>query len=281
MTSVMQGRIELFNFKTFEDKRHNRNGSDKDVTDLHDCFKLCNTDEKAPKVGNNLSSLTAARLTEKLSRIAKSDFTNVRYLLCFFSSHGDGHGILTKDMLYYPLSKIIDHFNDTNCPDLRGIPKVFVIQACRGNEYDDGCDLYGQLDMLNITSQDSEETDLGGIEALTVLSPKLKAIENVRPIINTSLRDLHAMMPNDCIVAFSTPPNRFSWRSRTKGGYYVQAFIKTMHDFKRKGRQMDMTCILLATNEILATNFSSQAKSAPNKRQIGEFVSTLRRKFVL
>merc|ERR1739838_474593 len=56
-------------------------------------------------------------------------------LICAISSHGnEDDEILTKCMSSVPLVDFVEPFSDTKCESLRGKPKVFIVQACRGRK---------------------------------------------------------------------------------------------------------------------------------------------------
>lgn len=43
-------------------------------------------------------------------------------------------GIYGTDGKPIPIEQIVNYFNGSNCPSLRGKPKLFFIQACGGGE---------------------------------------------------------------------------------------------------------------------------------------------------
>ncbi|XP_025050143.1 caspase-14 [Alligator sinensis] len=54
-------------------------------------------------------------------------------------SHGTRNGYISgKDEVKVNLKDIFPLFNNANCPKLRGKPKIFIIQACRGGNVDEG-----------------------------------------------------------------------------------------------------------------------------------------------
>ena len=53
-------------------------------------------------------------------------------------THGEDGGIVYAYDQPYELSLIWSFFTADNCPSLAGRPKIFVIQACRGNQLDHG-----------------------------------------------------------------------------------------------------------------------------------------------
>ena len=59
---------------------------------------------------------------------------------CFFlavSSHGERGSLLGTDGARVSIeAAVLSPFNGAHCPSLRGKPKVFFLQACRGTEKD-------------------------------------------------------------------------------------------------------------------------------------------------
>lgn len=101
--------------------------------------------------------LTAHDMKKMFREAAKTKaHRNAECFVVILMSHGtngkikgvDGEDV---DLLY----DVFRRFNNVNCPDLQGKPKIFFIQACRGDEYDngtkgvrdtqDGCDMFGRI----------------------------------------------------------------------------------------------------------------------------------------
>lgn len=59
-------------------------------------------------------------------------------LICFIMSHGSQEGITTADRRYIKVDEITAMFCGDQCPALATKPKLFFIQACRGNVDDKG-----------------------------------------------------------------------------------------------------------------------------------------------
>ncbi|EDO31564.1 predicted protein, partial [Nematostella vectensis] len=58
--------------------------------------------------------------------------------ICVIMSHGGKNGILTNDLNFVDVDEITGKFQGTNCPQLATKPKLFFIQACRGDDVDKG-----------------------------------------------------------------------------------------------------------------------------------------------
>jgi len=71
-------------------------------------------------------------------------------LICAISSHGNENDeILTKCTSWVPLVDFVEPFSDTKCESLRGKPKVFIVQACRGNKKEKDGNYYTPSKMNN------------------------------------------------------------------------------------------------------------------------------------
>lgn len=74
-------------------------------------------------------------ITEKVSSI---DHSSSDCLLVAVLTHGDEGEIIYAHDCPYQISCVWTQFTGDRCPSLIGKPKIFIIQACRGNELDHG-----------------------------------------------------------------------------------------------------------------------------------------------
>jgi hypothetical protein len=86
--------------------------------------------------------LTATDINHLLDNISKRDeLVQHHALVVIILSHGHQRGaILGKDFRvssrgYIRDKEVFKKFNDLNCPQLRGKPKIFIFNACRGGNY--------------------------------------------------------------------------------------------------------------------------------------------------
>ncbi|KAL4239204.1 hypothetical protein ACF0H5_000021 [Mactra antiquata] len=98
-------------------------------------------------------NLTKPELLNVLLDAQRTDHSNCDCFLFMISTHGleqknalkggqKDHALVCADEQLIFTSSIIEMFNDTNCPSLKGKPKIFLIQACRGEELDHGHDVF-------------------------------------------------------------------------------------------------------------------------------------------
>lgn len=89
-------------------------------------------------------NLTKSETLYQLNKARHTDHSDCDCFVFMISTHGlehqnalkhgkNDHALVCADDQLIYTSTIMEMFNDTNCPTLRGKPKIFLIQACRGN----------------------------------------------------------------------------------------------------------------------------------------------------
>ncbi|KAH3862874.1 hypothetical protein DPMN_025849 [Dreissena polymorpha] len=133
---------QTFNHQAFRDGAH------KDVEYLYNiAYKLRLTVYKGKNT--NMSFTETKQLLEDVRCLDHSDSD---MLALGISTHGleqpnpnakgkSDHALVCSDDRMIFTSTITEMFSDDNCPSLKDKPKLFIIQACRGEEHDSGADL--------------------------------------------------------------------------------------------------------------------------------------------
>lgn len=136
MTARPRGYCLIVNNVDFElDLFPTRRGSDQDANRFDQLFKQLGFDTIMTR------NLTADQMRSKFQELASACRPEHDALFVFILSHGSEYGIYGTDGFeVYLESEIISCFDNRNCKALIGKPKVFVIQACRGNSADFGGD---------------------------------------------------------------------------------------------------------------------------------------------
>ncbi|XP_029602351.1 caspase-14-like [Salmo trutta] len=67
-----------------------------------------------------------------------SSSENISCVFVVTSSHGHRDVIIGADKKMLSVKDIIEPFGDELCPKMKGKPKVFIIDACRGSNHDPG-----------------------------------------------------------------------------------------------------------------------------------------------
>ncbi|XP_071534947.1 caspase-1-like isoform X2 [Panulirus ornatus] len=108
-------------------------------------------------------NLNKANFLLQLYKVSQQDHTDSDGLVLVFMSHGGLHGKTNKEFIWTYDAKVDTielwkNFNAEKCPSLAGKPKMFFIQACRGEETDKGVCLK-QPKALRVQA-DSQQTNI-------------------------------------------------------------------------------------------------------------------------
>ena len=86
------------------------------------------------------NDLTAGEMEHTLRQIAESDHRAFSCLLVAILTHGEQMEVVYGIDKAISLPHLINLFDGINCPSLISKPKIFFVQACRGDEMDTGVD---------------------------------------------------------------------------------------------------------------------------------------------
>ncbi|XP_063273205.1 caspase-9 [Prinia subflava] len=168
--------------------------------------------------------LTAQEMVLELLKLSRQDHSALDCCVVVILSHGcqASHiqfpgGVYGTDGKAIPIEKIVNYFNGSNCPSLRGKPKVFFIQACGGDKRDQGF----------VVDCDSPEEEAPGGSLESDATPFQVPSENRdEPDAVASLPT-----PSDILVAYSTFPGFVSWREKSSGSWYVETLDSVLEQY--------------------------------------------------
>uniref|UniRef100_A0A914QKL0 Caspase family p20 domain-containing protein n=1 Tax=Panagrolaimus davidi TaxID=227884 RepID=A0A914QKL0_9BILA len=197
-------------------------------------------------------NLTAADMLKTAKSFAKDD-KHKFYDSCvvFVLTHGKYDHFLGVDNKEVNVHKFLECFNAKNAPLLKGKPKLFFIQACRGRECDNGTNY-----------PDSHNIELSERFITETLYPSLTP--TVIPI------------EGDMIIAYSTPPNYVSWKNEKRGSWFIESVCNIIGKY---AKTEEICSISTKVNQRVA-----KAEIYPEDRndfvkQIPRFESSLTKKF--
>ncbi|XP_029434788.1 caspase-9 [Rhinatrema bivittatum] len=120
-----------------------REGSDVDCEKLQRRFRSFRFQVQVRR------NLKGKEIHGELQRLAGTDHSHLDCCLVVILSHGceARHiqfpgGVYGTDGASIPVEKIVKYFDGSQCPSLRGKPKLFIIQACGGDQKDKGFELH-------------------------------------------------------------------------------------------------------------------------------------------
>ncbi|XP_059830341.1 caspase-3-like [Hypanus sabinus] len=234
------GTCIIFNNKNFHPSTGMsiRNGTDKDASNLMKTFKNLGFHTEI------LNDQTCQQMFQKLSNVAKSDHSQMAAFICVFLSHGE-EGLLYGTDGLEEIKTFTSIFRGDLCRSLIGKPKLFFIQACRGNEFDAGVET------------DGIETDSKGEPATSLQKIPIEA---------------------DFLYAYSTAPGYYSWRNTANGSWFIQALCHVLDSY---GKKLELMQLLTRVNHKVALEFESNtdANYSSAKKQIPCIISMLTKEF--
>ncbi|KAM6236422.1 caspase-9 isoform 1-T1 [Spheniscus humboldti] len=233
------GRCLILNNVNFssDSAMSTREGSDVDCKKLEKRFKALRFDVLTQR------DLKAEEMVSELQKLARRDHSALDCCIVVILSHGcqTSHiqfpgGIYGTDGKPIPIEKIVNYFNGSNCPSLRGKPKLFFIQACGGEQRDRGfvvdCD------------SPSDEAPGGSLES--------DATPFQTPLGNVDELDAVASLPtpSDILVSYSTFPGFVSWREASSGSWYVETLDSVLEQYAHSEDLLNM--LLRVANAVSA-----------------------------
>ncbi|KAK4471826.1 hypothetical protein MN116_004608 [Schistosoma mekongi] len=162
---------------------------------------------------------------------------------CVILSHGDEGGLIYATDGSIPVDRIIAPFRGDQCSDLRGKPKLFFIQACRGMSLDDG------VFVCDGPSSNSKATDTA-----------------------TAVRRIP--IEADLFIAYAVQPGYYAFRNSMNGSWFIRSLSDAL---LRYGNTLDLLSIMTRVNYDVAYEYESTAANPAlcGKKQMPSFVSTL------
>ncbi|OPJ86218.1 caspase-9 [Patagioenas fasciata monilis] len=214
-----------------------RDGSDVDCEKLEKRFKALSFDVLTRR------DLAAQKMVLELQELARQDHSALDCCVVVILSHGcqTSHiqfpgGVYGTDGKAIPVEKIVNYFNGSHCPSLRGKPKLFFIQACGGEQRDRGFVVDGD--------SPGDEAPGGSLES--------DATPFQTPAGNVDQPDAVASLPtpSDILVSYSTFPGFVSWRDVSSGSWYVETLDSVLEQYARSEDLLNM--LLRVANAVSA-----------------------------
>ncbi|KAG8505634.1 Caspase-9, partial [Galemys pyrenaicus] len=201
-----------------ESKLSVRTGSDVDCEKLQRRFGLLHFEVKVEK------NLTAKQMDRALLELAKQDHGALDCCVVVILSHGcqASHrqfpgAVYGVDGCPVSVERIVNIFNGTGCPSLRGKPKLFFIQACGGEQRDPG---------FSVAS-----TPLRGRAPDGVPESDAAPFRDGRGTFDQTDAVASLPTPSDIFVSYSTFPGFVSWRDKTSGSWYVETLDRVLEQW--------------------------------------------------
>lgn len=227
-TNPNRGKAVIFSHFTFNPKLNlsDRAGTAEDVRYLENTLRDLKFDVTV------YHDRFEKEIVQILKNLSKEDHSANDCLAIFVLSHGD-HDVLYAYDKEYSVDKLLNNFLGKNCPSLYGKPKLFFLQACRGQLLDRGI-IYNS--------------------------------DNTHQMDQTNVIAYHVPSTVDLLIMYATFQRHVSWRNTTTGSWFVQTLCKALNKF---ARSTDLLTILTSVCHFVAHN--KKANLTDDENIIHEF----------
>lgn len=235
MTNKKRGIALILNHHEFKLMRP-RNGTHVDEARLRNTFERL---DFQIIVENDLKY---DDVKKKLDKISKMDHSKNDCFVTVIMTHGESNLLWAKDKKY-PVEELYEPFFGDKCPSLIGKPKLFFVQACRGEKITNAV-RYSMMD-----STDSQTKQVPVTYSIPTMA--------------------------DLLVMYSTYEGNYSWRNPENGAWFIQALCV---EFDLNGKQDDLLTLLTSVSRRVAYEFESNVPGNEKmhaKKQMPSVVSML------
>ncbi|KAM5287578.1 caspase-6 isoform 1-T1 [Hipposideros larvatus] len=197
------------------------------------------------------NDLKAEELLLTIHEASISSHVDADCFLCVFLSHGEGNHIYAYDAKI-EIQTLTGLFKGDKCQSLVGKPKIFIIQACRGNQHD------VPVIPLDVVDHKTAKPDA-----------------NVTEVDAASVYTLPAGA--DFLMCYSVAEGYYSHRETVNGSWYIQDLCELLRKF---GSSLEFTELLTLVNRKVSQRRVAfcQDRSAIGKKQVPCFASMLTKK---
>ncbi|KAL1023792.1 hypothetical protein UPYG_G00046220 [Umbra pygmaea] len=195
--------------------------------------------------------LKVEEVLDKISDAANANHSDADCFVCVFLSHGESDHIFAYNGKIF-IKDIVDLFKGDKCKSLVGKPKIFILQACRGDKHDEPV---VPMDVVDNQVQENEVVvDAGVVHTLPAGA--------------------------DFLMCYSVAEGYYSHRETINGSWYIQDLCEA---FRKFGNSVEITELLTLVNRKVSTRSVGNCKdrSAIGKKQVPCFASMLTKKLYL
>ncbi|CAB1460051.1 unnamed protein product [Pleuronectes platessa] len=185
---------------------------------------------------------------ENIESAASANHSDADCFLLIFLSHGENNHVYTYDGKI-EIQDITAMFKGDKCKSLVGKPKIFILQACRGDKHDDP--------VMAFDAVDSEiKTNEVVVDASAVYTLPAGA---------------------DFLMCYSVAEGYYSHRETINGSWYIQDLCELLQRF---GDSLEFTELLTLVNRKVSMRSvgNSSDRNAIGKKQVPCFASMLTKK---
>ncbi|XP_053380576.1 caspase-like [Mercenaria mercenaria] len=220
----------------------------------------------------NTRDLNKSETLSLLEKAKNTDYSTCDCFLFAISTHGleqknatkgglVEHALVCADDELIFTSTIIETFNDKNCPGLKGKPKIFIIQACRGKNVDPGFDISVSMDNggSSITVKDKKDN-------FTPVPSDMSDTKAEQDTWITTASSLKCYV--DMLVMYAIPPGMFAWRNTDEGSWMIHYLHEVLLDeYKGSKSPISFLAVLTGVSARMSRRTTNTSKPEWNEKK--------------
>jgi hypothetical protein len=262
MKSKPRGVAVVINNKHFR-TMNTRKGTDIDGKNLQHIFE---------KLGFNVlvrEDQTGEQMQQIMRDLSTHNHESFDCFVLAILSHGIEGAIYGVDERIIKIEHITAYFEGGRCPSLAGKPKLFFLQACRGERFDGG---HEAVDSAAPATASAAALDNRVELTDEELAKRMleRELEDQTDAFNKAGPKLPSQ--SDMLLAYATVPGFVSWRNSERGSWFIQALSEV---FLANAHKEDVLSMMTMVNNKVARAFES---SSGRNKQIPAPVTMLRKK---
>ena len=244
MTALPRGIALIINNKLFADNPVHgrltpRHGSEEDVRQVKELFETLGFEVHIRENRTKKEMLDEVDIFS-YERVLNSDRD---CFVLWLMSHGRSGEVFGSDGFPLPIQTIKDMLSNASCPALRGKPKLLFVQACRGNEEDEGV-----------------LTNSCGLSAVQRPSGHIDSPSN--PTVSPSSERIAGQ--TDFLTAYSTVEGYVSYRFPGIGSNFVRAVVNVFREYAAQNHLVTLlTKVIKRVSDMESDDGARKFKQAP------------------
>ncbi|XP_071945631.1 caspase-3-like isoform X2 [Antedon mediterranea] len=270
MCTSPRGLAIIINNDKFKTMKQ-RLGTEYDVRNLQYVFSRLGFDVQKNE------NLTASGIKALFQALSAFDHSKFDCLVVCILTHGTNGGLFGTDEGIIGIEELTNCFHANKCPTLAGKPKLFFLQACRGESVDNGIestDGASVIDQSNVHAARQEFTPQQ-FNFQSSLTPMSDSAFSSQPEMGEDLVDaMRDKLPSqsDMLLAYATVPGFVSWRNSKCGSWFIQALCEVL---LQHASTEDLLSMMTMVNQKVAYAYES---SNGRHKQMPAPVTMLRKK---
>ncbi|XP_065260919.1 caspase-6 [Emys orbicularis] len=195
--------------------------------------------------------LKAEEVMRNIYEVSTDNHSDADCFVCVFLSHGEDNHVYAYDAKI-KVQTVTNMFKGDKCPSLVGKPKIFIIQACRGDQHDDPVIVHDAVD----SSVDKSNVNETEVDAAAIYTLPAGA---------------------DFLMCYSVAEGYYSHRETLNGTWYIQDLCEMIRKY---GSSLEFTELLTLVNRKVSLRRVDMCRdmNAIGKKQIPCFASMLTKK---